>query len=134
VCRGERRLLNGACNFASIRYPVAERKEVMKKLAKAQKQERPLPPVSEQLRECLKRCGKTRYSVSQATGIAQSILSRFMARETGLSSDSLDALGRYLRLEVKMHGVEDAQQQGPVTEGRRKRARESGAGGRASSG
>lgn len=83
----------------------------MKKLAKSQKQERPLPPVSEQLRECLKRCGKTRYAVSQATGIAQSILSRFMARETGLSSDSLDALGRYLRLEVVMHCLEDAQQQ-----------------------
>ena len=80
----------------------------MKKVAKAQKQERALPLLSQQVRECLERCGQSRYAVSQATGIAQSVLSRFMAGQTGLSGASLDVLGKHLRLEVVMHGLEEA--------------------------
>lgn len=77
----------------------------MKKVAKARKQERALPLLSQQVQECLEGCGQSRYAVSQATGIAQSVLSRFATGKTGLSGKALDVLGAYLRLEVKMHGV-----------------------------
>lgn len=79
----------------------------LKKREKPQKQWKLL---SEQVRDCLKSCGKTRYVVSQMTGIDQAVLSRFATGRTRLSSAALDVLGRYLRLEVKMHGVEEAQE------------------------
>lgn len=84
----------------------------MGKLTKSRRQEPALPPLSEQVRECLRACGETRYAVSQATGIAQSVLSRFMAGQTGLSGASLDVLGKYLRLEVVMRGMDEAQKRG----------------------
>lgn len=77
-----------------------------KKVAPPPKQ---LKFLSEQVRECLKTCGQTRYAVSQATGIDQAVLSRFMWGETLLSGASLDVLGKYLRLEVVMHGLEESQ-------------------------
>ena len=83
-----------------------------KKLATARKQQPALPLLSEQVREYLEKCGQSRYAVSQATGIAQSVLSRFMAGQTGLSGASLDVLGKYLRLEVVMHGLDEAQKRG----------------------
>jgi|GEM_PF-519195 len=89
----------------------------MKKTGTAQKQQqRALPLLSEQVRQYLATCGQTRYLVARETGVAQSILSRFMAGETGLSSASLDALGKYLGLEVVMHGLEEAQHQEPDSE------------------
>ena len=81
-------------------------------MKKRKKPQEPLKPLSEQVRECLENCGRTRYAVSQATGIAQSVLSRFVAGETDLSGASLDVLGKYLRLEVTMYGVEEAQRTG----------------------
>lgn len=39
--------------------------------------------------------GISRYQLSKETGVDQATLSRFLSGETGLSSESLDALAEY---------------------------------------
>lgn len=51
-----------------------------------------IKPVSEQLREAVEQCGKTRYRISMETGIPQSVLSRFANRKAGMGWDSIDKL------------------------------------------
>jgi transcriptional regulator with XRE-family HTH domain len=64
------------------------------------------PTVSEQLRRIIDGCGLTRYEIAKRTGVEQSQLSRFMAGERGLSTATLDALGKLLDLEIIGHGPE----------------------------
>lgn len=56
--------------------------------------------VSEDLRDALERSGETRYAVSKATGIAQSVLSRFVHGHP-LRGDNTDILAAYLGLELR---------------------------------
>jgi hypothetical protein len=49
-------------------------------------------PISDQLRQAVLRCGKTRYRISVETGISESILSRFVNRGAGLSLANIDKL------------------------------------------
>lgn len=53
--------------------------------------------VSETLRRELERCGQTRYAVSKATGIPESVLSRFIHGQP-LRGANLDKLADYLGL------------------------------------
>lgn len=53
--------------------------------------------VSETLRATLEKCGQTRYAVSKATGIPESVLSRF-AHGQPLRGANLDKLADYLGL------------------------------------
>jgi transcriptional regulator with XRE-family HTH domain len=55
--------------------------------------------VSDQLRKAIKTSGISRYAISQATGIEQSGLSRFMAGKT-LSLDVVDTLAKYFKLSL----------------------------------
>ena len=48
--------------------------------------------ISDQLRQAIRDCGKTRYRISVETGISESILSRFVNRGAGLSLANIDAL------------------------------------------
>lgn len=48
--------------------------------------------ISDQLRESIRQCGKTRYRISAETGISESILSRFVNRGAGLSLANIDIL------------------------------------------
>ncbi len=48
--------------------------------------------LSDQLRQAVLRCGKTRYRISLETGISESILSRFVNRGAGLSLANVDKL------------------------------------------
>ncbi|MEX0642333.1 MAG: helix-turn-helix transcriptional regulator [Pirellulales bacterium] len=48
--------------------------------------------LSDQLRIAVLRCEKTRYQISRETGIAQSILSRFINDGAGLSLANIDKL------------------------------------------
>ena len=61
-----------------------------------------LTPLSDQLRHAIETCGKSRYQVSQETGIDQATLSRFMTGKGGLSMPVLDRLGAYLGLQIVM--------------------------------
>jgi hypothetical protein len=57
-------------------------------------------PLSDQIRLTMADCGQTRYAISKGTGIAESTLSRFMARERGLPMKTLDKLADYLDLHI----------------------------------
>ena len=55
---------------------------------------------SEQLRSAIERAPVTRYRISQDTGIAEGVLSRFVHGHVGLSIQSIDTLVEYLGLEL----------------------------------
>jgi hypothetical protein len=57
--------------------------------------------LSDQVRQAIDACGKTRYQISQDTGIDQATLCRFMGGKGGLSIPVLDTLGEYLDLEIR---------------------------------
>jgi transcriptional regulator with XRE-family HTH domain len=56
--------------------------------------------MSDQLRNIIDGCGRTRYAIAQATGVSQATLSRFMSGERGLPMKTLDRLGEYLGLAI----------------------------------
>jgi len=56
--------------------------------------------LTEQVREAIATCGKTRYQISQDTGIDAATLCRFMGGKGGLSNPILDTLGEYLGLRI----------------------------------
>ncbi|MCX7429242.1 MAG: hypothetical protein NTW96_26895 [Planctomycetia bacterium] len=58
------------------------------------------PKLSEQIRQAIETCGKTRYRISQDTGIDPATLCRFMGDKGGLSIPVLDTLGEYLGLRI----------------------------------
>jgi hypothetical protein len=60
--------------------------------------------VTDQIRRLIDSCGRSRYEVANATQIDHSAMSRFMSGERGLSATALDTLGKFLDLEVVMHG------------------------------
>lgn len=58
-------------------------------------------PLSEQLRDAIERSGKTRYRISMETGIAQSVLSRFVNDPSvGLSMANVERLCESLGVEL----------------------------------
>ena len=57
-----------------------------------------MPTVSEQLRKAIETCGQTRYAISMATGVPNSVLCRFVAGGQGLRSQNLDKLCAHLGL------------------------------------
>jgi transcriptional regulator with XRE-family HTH domain len=61
--------------------------------------------LSEQLRIEIQRCGKTRYRLSQETGVSQSVLSRFIAGKSELTIANAEkvckAIGTEMILKTK---------------------------------
>ena len=53
------------------------------------------------LRKAIERSDSSRYAISQATGVPQSALSRFVAEERSISLDYADKLAKYFELELK---------------------------------
>jgi transcriptional regulator with XRE-family HTH domain len=56
---------------------------------------------SDQLRRAILDSGLTRYVISRETGVAESVLSRFVRGERGLSTESIDPLMEFLGLEIR---------------------------------
>jgi hypothetical protein len=59
--------------------------------------------LSDQLRQAVRDAGKagcSRYRISKETGIDQSVLSKFVTGERGLSADSTDLLCEFLELDL----------------------------------
>ncbi len=54
--------------------------------------------LSKQLRWYVKNCGVSTYRLERETGIHNSALSRFIRGERGLSTESMDTMGKYLKL------------------------------------
>jgi len=61
--------------------------------------------ISDQLRQAVEAAEISRYAISRRTGIAQSILSRFVNRGAGLSLENIDKLGECLGLRVVSAGT-----------------------------
>ena len=57
--------------------------------------------LSDQLRQAIRDCGESRYSLSKRTGIDQATLTRFMSGERGLRLDVVDLLADVLGLELR---------------------------------
>lgn len=57
--------------------------------------------LTDQLRQMVNDCGQTRYAISKATGIDESVLCRLMSGERFLSPSALDTLAEYLGLELR---------------------------------
>ena len=57
--------------------------------------------VSDQLRDAIEKSGHSRYAITKETGVAASVLSRFVASGRGLRSHNIDAICAYLGLELR---------------------------------
>jgi transcriptional regulator with XRE-family HTH domain len=57
---------------------------------------------SDQIREAVRRSGRTRYDICKEMNISQAVLSRFMAGKSGLQMDTLDRLAEALGLVVSV--------------------------------
>jgi hypothetical protein len=60
----------------------------------------PMATVTEQLRKAVETSGQSRYAISKATGVPESVLSRFVAGGGGLRSESIDVLCAYFGLRL----------------------------------
>jgi transcriptional regulator with XRE-family HTH domain len=58
--------------------------------------------LTDQLRQVIDDCGRTRYEIAKRTGIDESALAKFYNGRRGLSMEALNALGEFLQLKVKL--------------------------------
>ena len=65
---------------------------------------KPKTTITNDVRRAIAACGLTRYELCQRTGTAESVLSRFMAGKTGLTTPTLDNLAPLLGLRVVAGG------------------------------
>ncbi len=59
-----------------------------------------IEPISDQLRRAIRESEKTAYRISKETGVAASILSRFLNGQMGISLDTIDKIGVCLGLRL----------------------------------
>jgi transcriptional regulator with XRE-family HTH domain len=59
-----------------------------------------MAPIYDEIREAIKASEKSRYRLSQETGISQGQLSEFMAGTKGLSVESLELLAECLEVAI----------------------------------
>jgi ribosome-binding protein aMBF1 (putative translation factor) len=59
---------------------------------------------TDQIRKAIADSGVSRYRISQETGIAESVLSKFMHGKIGFNHDTLDVLADYLQSELVARG------------------------------
>lgn len=78
---------------------------------------------SDALRQAIERSELTRYRIAQQTGIAESVLSRFVNRQTNLSLANIDRLCEALGLRL-VEGEAVSDQPSAVSQRRAKRKAE----------
>lgn len=61
--------------------------------------------LSDQIRKLVRTSEHSRYRICAETGIDQGAMSHFLAGHRGLSLDSLDRLGEFLRLRIAADGT-----------------------------
>jgi plasmid maintenance system antidote protein VapI len=61
--------------------------------------------IVDQLRKAMKDSGETEYAIAKAAQVPQSVLSRFVNGERGISLITAAKLCRYLTLELRRAGV-----------------------------
>lgn len=63
-----------------------------------------MPPkhnIIDELRRAIRDSGESEYAIGRATGVSQSILSRFVNGERGISLETAAKLASYLELELR---------------------------------
>jgi hypothetical protein len=63
-----------------------------------------LVKLSDQVRQAIETCGKTRYQIAKETGVDAATLCRFVQGRQGLSMESLDLVAECIGLGVVMEG------------------------------
>ena len=63
---------------------------------------RKAPRFSDQVRQAIETCGKTRYRLAKETGVDESLLSRFVRGKCNLSLNQIDKLADNIGFGVKM--------------------------------
>ena len=58
--------------------------------------------LTDQLRQAIDDSGLTRYRIAKETGVSESALAQFYNGHRGLSMEAMNALGKYLELEIVM--------------------------------
>ena len=58
--------------------------------------------LTDQLRQAIDDSGLTRYRIAKETGISESALAQFYNGHRGLSMESLNALGEFLKLKITL--------------------------------
>jgi len=58
------------------------------------------PTFSDELRRAIECSGKSRYRISKESGVAQTVLCRFVHGKTGMSLESVDRICACLRLRL----------------------------------
>lgn len=61
--------------------------------------------LSDEVRRAVMECGMTRYEIAKRSGIAQSVLSRFVTRERTITLGTLDRLADVVGVEVIFRGA-----------------------------
>ena len=61
--------------------------------------------LSDQIRNAIKTCGKSRYRIWKETGIDQALLSHFLHRKRSLSLNTVDRLAECIGLEGHVRGT-----------------------------
>ena len=56
--------------------------------------------LSDQLRDAIRNAGCSRYEICRQTGIDQSVLSKFMSGERGVSLTTVDMLCEFLKVDL----------------------------------
>lgn len=59
--------------------------------------------ITRQLQRIIRQCGMSRYQLSQKSGVAEAVLSYFMAGNRGMTTDTLDKLAPALGLKISSH-------------------------------
>ena len=58
--------------------------------------------ISDQVRQAIDDSGESRYRIAQETGIDESALAKFYNGQRGITTDTLDRIGKYLGLRIVM--------------------------------
>jgi transcriptional regulator with XRE-family HTH domain len=70
--------------------------------------------LADQLRQAIRRSGKTRYRIARESGVAEAVLSRFVRGERDMKLDTANKLSEALglRVELKPKGKRGAKSRG----------------------
>lgn len=60
-----------------------------------------MPTITQQLIDAIEQSGQTRYAISQACGVNQGTLSRFVNGKAGVTTETVDRLCAHLGLELR---------------------------------
>jgi DNA transposition AAA+ family ATPase len=60
--------------------------------------------LSDQIRQAIETCGKTRYQIAKDTGVDAATLCRFVQGKHGLLLDSIDSIAECIGMRVVLEG------------------------------